>query len=113
MTILSNPLTIISKPETVEKLLSRINESPVRDQVISATLKSGTPQQLSNKSTSVDVASNAPDLGDQDSSSSDDVGIPDTTQTPCPCLQLKRESPVVSPLQIMAAAFAADKSLAH
>lgn len=34
--------------------------------------------------------------------------IPDATQVPCPCYKLKRKGEVVSPLQIMTAAIAAD-----
>lgn len=111
--ILTNPLTCISKPETAEKLLARINESPVKDQVISAILNSATAQQPSSNSSNSRGDRGTHGTDAQDEFSSDDADIPDTTQTPCPYLKLKRESPVVSPLQIMAAAFTTDMSPGH
>jgi hypothetical protein len=111
--ILTNRLTCISKPETAEKLLSRINDSPLRDQVISAILESYTLQKPSNNSPDSHDAYGTPDFTVEEDFGSDDVDIPDTSQTPCPCVKLKRESPVVSPLQIMAGAFAATMSPPH
>ena len=112
--ILTNRLTCISKPETAEKLLSRINDSPVRDQVISAILESYTLQKPSNNSPDSHDAYGTHDFTAQEDFGSDDADTPDTSQLPCPCLKLKRESPVVvSPLQIMAGAFAATMSPPH
>lgn len=93
--------------------MARINESPVKDEVISAILNSATAQHPSNNVTNPRRDRGTHGTDAQDDLSSDDADIPDTTQTPCPYLKVKRESPVVSPLQIMAAAFTTDMSPGH
>ncbi|KAL0779340.1 hypothetical protein CaCOL14_003824 [Colletotrichum acutatum] len=110
-----------NKPDTVQKLLDRINESPVRDQVIAAIINSSKAQSHSELSAldsfsslrdSVPAQLDAavvdetifPALIEQSEESECD-GPPDSTLSPCPCSKLKKESSVVSPLHIMAAAF--------
>ncbi|KAK7436003.1 hypothetical protein Landi51_12757 [Colletotrichum acutatum] len=110
-----------AKPDTVQKLLDRINESPVRDQVIAAIINSSKAQSHSELSAldsfsslrdSVPAQLDAavvdetifPALIEQSEESECD-GPPDSTLSPCPCSKLKKESSVVSPLHIMAAAF--------
>ncbi|KAK1701552.1 hypothetical protein BDP55DRAFT_625760 [Colletotrichum godetiae] len=110
-----------NKPDTVQKLLDRINESPVRDQVIAAIINSSKVQSHPNVSAldsfsslrdSVPAQSDAPGAGEtpcpavvEQSEESDRDGPPDSTLSPCPCSNLRKESSVVSPLHIMAAAF--------
>lgn len=105
----------VSKPDSLEKLLARINESPVKDQVIAAILNSlnNGSETLSPSLTDSPEPQNiglgqslrAATAGD---ARSDSPEIPDTNQEPCPCFKLQKEGSVVSPLQIMAAAIAAD-----
>jgi hypothetical protein len=109
----------ISKPDTAEKLLARIIESPFRDEVISAILKSATSQEPINgqpKNSRSDFGS--PGFTAQGGfQGSDDAQIPvlppEASQTPCACRTLKQESSVVSPLQITAGALANAVSPAH
>lgn len=103
----------VSKPDSLEKLLARINESPVKAQVIEAILNSlntgsetlSPPLTDSPQNHGLEQSLTAATTGDARSGSPE---IPDTTQEPCPCRKLDKEGSVVSPLQIMAAAIAAD-----
>lgn len=104
-----------SKPDSLEKLLARINESPVKSQVIAAILNS-----LNTGSETLSLPlTDSPGLQNHgveqsltatttEDARSDSPEGPDTTQEPCQCRKLEKEGSVVSPLQIMAAAIAAD-----
>ncbi|KAK1493759.1 hypothetical protein CCUS01_03060 [Colletotrichum cuscutae] len=123
----SNPIEVgrkeaqSDKPDTVQKLLDRINESPVRDQVIAAIINSSRAQthpessaldSFSSLRDNVPAHLDAPGTEEnavpaliEQSEESECDGPPDLTLSPCPCSKLKREISVVSPLHIMAAAF--------
>ncbi|KAF4806827.1 Protein priB [Colletotrichum siamense] len=100
-----------SKPDSLEKLLARINESPVKDQVIAAivnSLNTGSDNLSPPLTDSPGFQNQGLEVSVNTTSRSESPELPDTTQVPCPCFKLERESHVVSPLQIMAAAIAAD-----
>ncbi|KAK1655799.1 fungal-specific transcription factor domain-containing protein [Colletotrichum phormii] len=97
-----------SLPDTVQKLLDRINESPVRDQVIAAIINSSKAQSDPNVSAlnsfsslrdSVPAQSDAPGAREtsspalvEQSEESDCDGPPDSTLFPCPSFTTKDTS---------------------
>ncbi|KAL0935704.1 prib protein [Colletotrichum truncatum] len=103
-----------NKPDSLEKLLARINDSPVKDEVIAAIVKSldtgstTSSPPLSDSSPGSKVTPTTATADDDDGS--DSSGIPDTTGVSCPCYNLKRPSSVLSPLQIMASALTVDRT---